>query len=217
MTSDRKASGGGFAGPPRDGTTRNLGGGRHGPPVPSDGELQSALERRDEQVLEQWLAHEKGFVEPFMRRRFRLAREDTLVDDAIHHAVMQVWGRPGLFDPGKGRMRNYFTRIVECECIRRLRERKADALVHYRPNHLLERGEALARASCEFTPRLRRFLDTLSDLERRILAADLRRGASVPAAELAEEFGTTVETVYSLRNRAWKKMRNHLERRGRKP
>lgn len=55
------------------------------------------------------------------------------------------------------------------------------------------------------------YIESLSPLERAILGADAASGFTASATEIAEYLETSVNTIYSLRNRTKKKLAEFLD------
>jgi len=141
---------------------------------------------------------------------------EHLVDQAVNDAAHRVW-EGGSFDPAKGDLDSYLLSIARNVVRSQLRAEAIRGYTQLLPPNLAERIEPEpARPSPgDLLANLMACIAHLSDLQQRVVLADLRHpDAIVPARDLAEQLGTTSNTVYVARNKAHKKLARLLEERG---
>ncbi len=172
----------------------------------------------DEEAIRAFIAQHGPKVQGFLQRRY-----PTIWEDAWQEALIRLVNRINRFDPGKGSLRVWVTKLAQ-NCARSIlrAERKhpcaeahEDIEIDKRrpsretltPKH---RKEAERRAQ-----QVRDAIDALPSKERRVILADLAHSdGKAPAGELAEAWGTNDNAIHQARARAKRKLREDLVRRG---
>ena len=151
-------------------------------------------------------------------KSFGTTREH-FVDQAVNEAAHRLWSRRA-FDPSKGDLESYFLSIARNVVRSQLRSEAIRGYTQLLPSDDLAQRvggspEPAPRPTPDLLADVMACVAHLSELQQKIVLADLRhRDAIVPARELAEQLGTTSNTIYVARNKAHKKLARLLEARG---
>lgn len=178
------------------------------PTEPGDVELLRTFRHDRNDGIRGLLAQHGGRVRTILRRRYRPLLDENLVDAALYYAAQRALER---FDPRRSELGPWFLFVADREAVsllrgeRRHREHRVDwtdfelAERHPSPDEQAADAE-LADAVREALVRL------LTDLERRVIEADLDAAGNASAALLAEAFDTSEQSIYAARGRARAKL-----------
>lgn len=168
------------------------------------------LHAGDPEGLQQLLSDHGGTIAARLRKDFRRALDDSEIEEAMSAATVRIWKAAGRFDPQKGTLRAWASVIARNAALRILEQRRK-ALTVSSPN-LDQFAIRIANPELPTSSRealhadLRRCIAELPSLQRRILQADLDAGIAVPAAVLANQFGTSTNSVYVSRQKGRKSL-----------
>jgi RNA polymerase sigma factor (sigma-70 family) len=177
------------------------------------------LQKGDQRGLRQLLEDHGGLVRERLRRRFPRVLDDSELDEALNLATIQVWRAASTYDPAIGPLRAWFSVIANNCALKLLAQRKRAG---FTLGHDLDQEEATRApaAAALSSARQRLMSDTLACLERlpplqrAILQADLAAGGTAPAAALAEQLGTTHNSIYVSRLKGLRSLRRMLAQMG---
>lgn len=182
--------------------------------------LALRLRAGDAVVLEELLLVCRPALHRYVLRRSQLLAND--LDDILTVALYRLWRNRHRFDASQGTLHGWFRRIALNVAQDRLRQ------ILLRPEALLDpaRLDTLTAASNLAPPQyrpqphlrklLRRYLQQLSEQQRRILLKDAASPeGTAPNLSLSEELGVSPSTVRAYRARARKRLRRLVARSGR--
>jgi len=187
-------------------------------------EISGLLQAKNPEGLTKLLEHYGGPVLWYLRREFGRTLDDSLLDEALHTAVHDVWRSASTFDPARGTVRSWFYRVARNAALKIvLREGK-----WRKPQAAGVELESLATASAPlpspaepapsapdpFREDLMDCIAGLAPLQRQIVTADLASNDALSARELAEQLGSTQNAVYVARSKARDRLRKCLKAKG---
>lgn len=182
----------------------------------ADSAILEALLQRKEEGIRALLEKHGGTVRKQLTK-FRFAREED-VDDAVSEACHRVWARIDSFDPKKGTLGSWFFVLARNCLFSALRVRRVhetglvqglslDGLAGSAATTRSEAQEALISA-------LHDCVEQLGDKQRSIILADVAAGETAHGPRLAEELGTTANSIHVSRHHAHNNLRKCLEAKG---
>jgi RNA polymerase sigma factor (sigma-70 family) len=187
-----------------------------------DRELARRLGQRDPSALVTVLERYSGSVRELLLKRF--PGHADVVESSLFAALHTLWDEPGSFDPERSSLGGYLFVRARSHVLRELKKMlplvdlaELTELRHQQTDG--KEGTKGARPSetrqrLQFLGALRRCVARLPALQRAIVEADLAAGDSAPAAPIAEAFGTSMNSVYVSRWKAYKKLRRLLTEEG---
>lgn len=187
--------------------------------VVDDAEIVAMLRAGGEEGLRQILRVYGPRVKWLLKDRFGDLLADLDAAAVLNEALLKVYTSIGMFDPSKGTLGTWFWRIAmntARDLLRGQRRHRHEPLTEdpYEPG---EPGESLAEEETMPAPVLRDLqeaIESLPDLQRSIIRADLACGGVAGAAWLARRYGTTESSIYVSRNKARENLRKAMRQRG---
>jgi len=145
-------------------------------------------------------------------------KEESRIDAAINEAAFRVTRRIDSYQSSGIGLGGYFLITARNVLVNELRREAVDEqlMAPALLGQLTDGPDQPAEKRDDgFLLELLECVRQLPEQQQRIMLADLRRGSSTPAAELATALGTKASTIYVSRNKALKKLRLLLMERGR--
>lgn len=174
-----------------------------------DAEIIRRMQRQDVSGLEALLRHYGPGVKAWLRVACNFRRDEHLLEDAVADAAMTLWRVAANLDPNRN-LRAYFFTVARHDLLRAIKDLPPDKTsAESELNGAVQ--PPTSSVSTPFTRRLAEFMASLSPLQRGIIGAEAASGFTASAADIADRLETSVETVYSLRNRTKKKIREFLD------
>jgi DNA-directed RNA polymerase specialized sigma24 family protein len=149
------------------------------------------------------------------------------IDDALIIAAAEMWDKADQYDKERADIVGWFFVIAQSRLLDILSKQKTDRERCKLVDPNLSFAKLCKNQSAEMAPpsaeRKRRLLemayviDKLAPMQKAIILADLALGEPAEAAALAEQLGTTKESIYVSRNKAHENIRKRVlerERRG---
>jgi len=178
------------------------------PSEPGDAELLRRFRRDRSDGIRGLLALHGGRVRTILQRRYRPLLDANLVDGALYAAAQRALER---FDPRRSELGPWLLFIADREAVsllrgeRRHRERRVEWTEFDQPD--LHPSPQEQAADAELAAAVREALTRLlTELERRVIEADLDAAGTASAAQLAEAFETSEQAIYAARGRARAKL-----------
>lgn len=179
-----------------------------------DDEILQQLEQAPDEGLRLLLAAHGGRVRNYLRKHYQSVLDEHAIEDALADAAMRL---PETFDASKGKpLGGWLLFLADRHAIDALRREQR----HHRQRADLpdadfdggQRTPVEATMDSELAERVRRIIATeLSELERKVMTADIDEGGAVNAKQLAERFGTDPRSIYTARLRARRKLAKGLD------
>lgn len=151
-----------------------------------------------------------GRVKGCLRTAFGLRPGDHLLDDAIHDAGCSLLRYAKRLDPNQN-LGGYYYRSARREMLRLMRGSKwhksldSDAVNHIpAPQSSPDETDGVSKGVAAV-------VDGLPMQEREVLALDVAHGFGISASEIANILGTSVGTVYALRNRTKGRLKKFVQ------
>lgn len=138
----------------------------------------------------------------------RMLGNATLAEDAAQEVLLKLWTHATNYDPDKGRVSTWLTRITMSICLDRLRKRQDEFL----PDEydIAEPAEQDRHAlNDQVSAKVEAALQTLPERQRQALI--LCHYEALSMAEAAHVMRCTIEAVESLLSRARRNMKQRLE------
>jgi RNA polymerase sigma factor (sigma-70 family) len=152
------------------------------------------------------LQHFGGRVKGYLRRRFPSLSADD-IHDALSDAMLSL---AATFDPSRGTLAAWFLFLAHQHAVATLRSGRARRVMQQLDGDsdpVDQQPSVMAQLlDQERRQEVREVLESLSELERGVIQADLDAARAVPADELSVRLKTTVGSVYSARRRARRKL-----------
>lgn len=185
-------------------------------PTQSDYDLALNIACGEEDAICAFIAQHGPRVQGFLRSRY-----PSVWEDAWQEALIRLVDRINRFDPDKGSLKSWFTKLAQncARSILRAESKHSCAEVHddidrderrppQEPITPKQRKQAERRAE-----QIRDAIEALPPKERRVILADLAHpDGKAPAGELADAWGTNTNAIYQARDRGKKKLREDLMR-----
>ena len=175
-----------------------------------DGEIVRRMRHGDVTGLEGLLRQYGPTAKAWLRVRFGLPMGDHMLEDAVHDAALILFRRAHRLDASNN-LGGFFYTTASRELIRGLRQQNGGPQLWDKAGLNIPAPEPNPEPGA-FSIALAAYLQSFPEREREILGQDAASGFSMSAAEVAALLGTTAETVYSLRNRAKKRLDEFLHR-----
>ena len=174
--------------------------------LPSDADIVSALKRGDEDGLRALLSKHGGRVRRGLSTL--LPGRPDLVEDAMSRATQQIWQKPSGLDEEKD-LAGYLFVIAKNVARKSLRSEamEREVLLDYVKT---PGASSPSEAQQKLLVDLRACIERLGPLQQHIVREDLSEGKSSPAGPIAALFGTSKNTVYVSRRRAYDRLRELL-------
>ena len=187
-----------------------------------DDEIALRLMERDGEGMRLLLQVHGPMVLGFLRKY-----HPHVADDAFQEATTKVWQSVETFDDARGSLGSWFLAIARNAALdlRRHEGRRAhkslDAMEGFDPVWDCDGDDT--GSDEEVSPTrldamravLLEILDTLSPLQQRIVMRDAEHPTGkAEAADLADEFGSTANSIRGNRSKAWKTIGEELAKRG---
>ncbi len=189
--------------------------GEAGDDARTDRAIVEALRRRDEDGLRSLLSLYGGRVRGWLRGRFGGRLGESEIVEILHESAWNVWRRADRFDPTKGSLGGWFLRIagnVAIDLLRREGRQRHELL-----GSAID-GEARSSTPAPIGPEAQRLqelvhhvVEGLPRLQREILRADLQAGGLAESDRLAEELGTSLNSIYVSRSKARRRLARELQ------
>lgn len=187
-------------------------------PTQSDYELALNIACGEEAAICAFITEYGPRVRGFLKSRY-----PTVWEDAWQEALIRMVDKINLFDPAKGSLKSWFTKLAQncARSILRAEKKHPCAEAHEdietdkrRPPQevptLKQQKQTEHRAE-----QVREAVQSLPEKERRVILADLAHpDGKVPASELADAWSTNANAIYQARDRAKRKLRESLMQRG---
>lgn len=187
-------------------------------PTHSDYDLALNIACGDEDAICAFITQYGPKVQGFLRSRY-----PTVWEDAWQEALIRMVDRINRFDPDKGSLKSWFTKLAQncARSILRAEKKHPCAEAHedierdYRrpsqePPTPKQQKQAERRAE-----QVRKAIQSLPPKEQRVILADLAHpDGKAPASELADAWETNTNAIYQARDRGKKKLREDLMQRG---
>ncbi len=180
----------------------------------NDTEILEVLQQDLGEGIRLLLAEHGARVQNYLRSRYANVLDDHQIEDALADAAMKL---ADTYDPDKGKpLGGWLLSLADRIAIDGLRREQR----HHRQRVEMPDGESAgqtgsssqAAMDAEFAAKVRHIMATeLSELERKVMTADIDEGGAVNAKQLAERFGTDPRSIYTARLRARRKMAKGLE------
>lgn len=193
--------------------------------APSDAEILRSLVDRQGTGLRMLLDTHGGIVRGAIARSFYPRLQTDEIDDVMSTAAFLAWRNAPSFELERGTLRAWLFVIARNEALQTLRRKQQDAARRAtdvdvveipRPGPLPD-PDPKTGLDTEFLTTLQSCVCKLPRLQRAIIEADLRSGDVADAKELANQLGTTANTVYVSRNKARMALRKQLHELGYDP
>ena len=182
-----------------------------------DPSILQLLHEEPDQGMRALLAAHGGRVRNYLRKRYSGVLDDHQIEDALADAAMRL---PDTYDATRGKpLGGWLLFLADRQAIDGLRREQR----HHRQRVDMPDSEAMLSAGAESSPpqammdaefaaRVRHIMATqLSELERKVLTADIDEGGAANAKQLAERLGTDPRSIYTARLRARRKLAKGLE------
>lgn len=181
-----------------------------------DPETIRLLMSGDPDALRRLLRDHGGTVLAKLRRDFNKVLDQQEIEDALSRASLRVWRAGKSYDPARGSLATWLY-VISRNCARRVLEiKRRDSALTFVDN--LDSGCNLpttldsdpARKHDRFAEDVRGCIESLPPQQRAVLLADLAAGGTADTEILAEQLGTSRNSVYVSRNNGRKALRNAL-------
>ena len=191
---------------------------RQAPPEEHDPEILLQMQAGDPEALRLLLTRHGPRAKWWLCKEFRKLSEEE-VEAALNAAAHSAWTSAGSFDASRGTVRAWFYVIARNAAVAIVRQKLRDE----KAITPLDLDAATLRAvptapeppsGAPFLADLRNCIQGLPKMQRGIIEADLRAGDIASAAELAESFRTSKNSIYASRSIARKSLRLCLNGRG---
>jgi RNA polymerase sigma factor (sigma-70 family) len=190
-----------------------------------DVELALRMMDGDEGALSQVIRHYGPKVMGGLRAKFGGTVEEDILEDAMHRAAFTVWRKADKYDDSKASLGGFFYACAWREVINILREGEnatlvsLDALKEDLPDRQAtmadtEQIEELSSDKQKRNEDLLEIIEGLPGNQRAIMKADLAAGCNADNAYLAKALGSSKNSVYVSRNKAYEKIRQEMRKRG---
>jgi RNA polymerase sigma factor (sigma-70 family) len=183
-------------------------------PVPDDERILALLREGAEEGMVALLQAHGGRARNYVRKRYATVLDEHQIEDALADAAFRL---VDTYDPAKGKpLGGWLLFLADRQAIDILRreQRHHRQRVEWADGDLVRGSESPTQEllDSEFAARVRHIMAThLSDLERKVMTADIDEGGAVNAKQLAERLGTDPRSIYTARLRARRKLAKHLE------
>ncbi|OAI41697.1 hypothetical protein AYO40_02575 [Planctomycetaceae bacterium SCGC AG-212-D15] len=187
-----------------------------------DEELALRLMDGDQEALRTLIARFGGKVRNILRRRYGDVLQEQEIDSVLNNALFKVWRHARSIDLKRGSLGGWFLRIAQ-RCAFDL---LSGELAH-REKVLSLDPESDPVADCdddgddEEDARTRKRLKDLDDvidalppLQKAIIKADMAAGSQADNGRLAARHGTSRNSIYVSRNKAYEAIRKGMRKRG---
>jgi RNA polymerase sigma factor (sigma-70 family) len=164
-----------------------------------DAQTLHLLQAAAEEGLTRLLEDHGGRVLGALRREFHGKLDELHLTEALNQAAMRVW-RTERIDPKEVGLGRWFYTIAR-NCARRIiASRQRDVEPIRGVDQHVDRQEPSAHVGyLSFQRDVYRCVRELPHLQRQVLLADLTAGGTVPAAQLARELETSINSIYVSR------------------
>ncbi|MFN3242329.1 MAG: RNA polymerase sigma factor [Planctomycetota bacterium] len=174
------------------------------------------LKAGDAQGLARLIEDHGPHVQAHLRRKFHGTLDRWQIEDAVSLAAIRAWQSAHRFDPELGRLRAWFAVIARNCALSLVAQRRSErtvaiddldpAVFGYTAVDEVERMRLVLD--------VHRAIETLPNLQRLVLLADLNAGEPLPGPELARRFGSALSSIYVARLRGRRRLRKLLHRMG---
>ena len=141
----------------------------------------------------------------------RILRRQSLAEEAVHDAFVQIWQQASTFDPSRGRARTWLYAVLRHRALNILRgEVRTDLVDDFEPMSLTSAEEDPEQVTQRLSDAsaLRRCLGHLEPMRRRAVVLAYMHGLS--HGELAARFGVPLGTMKSWLRRSLMALRGCL-------
>jgi RNA polymerase sigma factor (sigma-70 family) len=141
----------------------------------------------------------------------RILRRQSLAEEAVHDAFVQIWQQAGTFDPSRGRARTWLYAVVRHRALNILRgEVRTELVDDFEPMNLISEEEDPEQAIQRLSEAsaLRRCLERIEPVRRRAVVLAYMHGLS--HGELAARLGVPLGTMKSWLRRSLMALRECL-------
>ena len=188
-----------------------------------DAEIVQLLVERQGIGLRRLLARYGAITQSAVRKALGNSLDDAEIDEVMSTASFNAWRAIDTYDPGKGTLRAWFFIIARNAGRAILRERQrrqwepwGDAMAQMAASTPHEPGQESSGTMKQepFLTALRRCIDKLPRLQRRVIESDLKSGDIADAGALALELRTSKNSIYVSRSAARKTLARTLTEEG---
>lgn len=176
------------------------------------------LMRGDPEALRRILVDHGGVVLGLLRKEFINVLDQQEIEDALSRASMRVWRSGKAYDPSRGSLAAWLY-VIARNCARTVLEVKrrdsgltflADLDSQASPAPRVAEPDAHRDPGDHFAEDVRGCIEALPPQQRAVLLADLAAGGAADTEVLAEQLGTSRNSVYVSRNNGRKALRAAL-------
>jgi RNA polymerase sigma factor (sigma-70 family) len=187
-----------------------------------DPETIRLLRLGDPEALRRILVDHAGRVLHLLRKEFRNVLDHQEIEDALSRATLRVWRSGKTYDPSRGTLAAWLY-VIARNCARTILDvKRRDASLSFvedldsTATSVLnpDEGEAPEQKTDGFASDVRDCIETLAPQQRAVLLADLAAGGAADTEILAEQLGTSRNSIYVSRNNGRKALRTALLARG---
>lgn len=183
-----------------------------------DQETIRLLKHGDPEALRRILADHGGNVLGLLRKEFTKVLDQQEIEDALSRASMRVWRSGKSYDPGRGTLAAWLY-VIARNCARTVLEVKrrdsgitfvADLDAAASASATMVQPDTRDHPGDNFAEDVRGCIESLAPQQRAVLLADLAAGGAADTEVLAEQLGTSRNSVYVSRNNGRKALRAAL-------
>ncbi len=178
------------------------------------------LDREQEGIVRLLRAYAPS-VKKLLLDRFDGLLTEQDAEEVVQAAAFKGWDKVSTFDDKKGTLGGWFYTIARRSAIDSLRglppgedrpvELSIDPSFTPRPPAFLDDADDLTP---EIVKVLLEEIETMGEIQKRIIKADLEAGGEADTEFLAYRFGLTKQHIYSYRNKAHAALKKRLAKRG---
>jgi RNA polymerase sigma factor (sigma-70 family) len=187
-----------------------------------DPETIRLLRLGDPEALRRILVDHAGRVLNLLRKEFRNVLDHQEIEDALSRATLRVWRSGKTYDPSRGTLAAWLY-VIARNCARTIFDvKRRDAALSFVEDLDStatsvadpDEGDEPREKSDGFAADVRDCIESLAPQQRAVLLADLAAGGSADTEVLADQLGTSRNSIYVSRNNGRKALRAALLARG---